>query len=338
VLPLLQNFKAVGKDSDLASFRWDIVDPGGAPVGSSTMDYYSQGAERNKRSSDGMSISVRQPVGRPGSSSAIAAANMRTVPYHPSGLRHETTHDDDTADEDGNDTVAVVIPLSTSNTGAKRRGRPPKNTSQTDPLPKRPRGRPRLNPHPEQAPTPVIRRRGRPPRGAQQSVEKVDSPKFVSFDCEWRGCAAELQNLESLRRHVYNVHGRQARKHAPIPCLWGKCGQEVVNLDSEDEAEGHQSIFADQESWKEHLEEVHMIKVAWYMGDGPQGSTLGKFSSSPTHTNLNTNHHLRRRQRIRPFLIPSRRDRPPNNPLHPLSTPRTHPSAHPQTAPSTTIR
>jgi hypothetical protein len=65
-------------------------------------------------------------------------------------------------------------------------------------------------------------------------------------------CKAELHNLETLRRHVYIVHGDS------IECLWGKCGR----LEEPPE-------FEEDEGFKEHVEEAHLVPLSWHVGDGP---------------------------------------------------------------------
>lgn len=74
-------------------------------------------------------------------------------------------------------------------------------------------------------------------------------PRFPEFLCEWTGCKAELHNLETLRRHVLFVHGGSGCR-----CFWGKCMASVATADE----------------FRSHVEEAHMVPVAWHMGDGPR--------------------------------------------------------------------
>ncbi|KAM0425247.1 hypothetical protein ACHAPT_009564 [Fusarium lateritium] len=114
--------------------------------------------------------------------------------------------------------------------------------------------RPHLNGFPK--------RRGRPPKNPspppRDIYRRVDAPFFV-FLCEWNGCKAELHNLETLRRHVYIVHGDS------IQCLWGKCGLREEPYE-----------FDDDESFREHVEEAHLIPVSWHVGDGPNNKGYRK--------------------------------------------------------------
>jgi len=197
-----------------------------------------------------------------------------------------------------------------STSPALRRGRPPKNLPATSqlvlPSPKRigrpPKaissgigmrgnlagrkvGRPRIYPRSESKP------RGRP----RKSDPKLVTPKFIPFLCEWRGCKAELHNLDTLRRHIYSVHNK-AQASGAIACQWSKCGlTRQVNDASVPKStptstpepkfvhEYHE--FAGIQEFKNHMEKAHLIPFAWHMGDGPRGSTLG-ITSSPTFNKM----------------------------------------------------
>jgi hypothetical protein len=69
------------------------------------------------------------------------------------------------------------------------------------------------------------------------------------------------------------VHGKTRVKDG-IKCLWGKCAHEVIDL--EDDAGRPENVFSKMEAWKEHVEKQHLTPLAWHMGDGPRGSTLGR--------------------------------------------------------------
>jgi hypothetical protein len=188
-----------------------------------------------------------------------------------------------------------------STSPALRRGRPPKNLSATrqlvPPSPKRigrpPKaissgigmrgnlagrkvGRPRIYPQSESKP------RGRP----RKSDPKLVTPKFIPFLCEWRGCKAELHNLDTLRRHIYSVHNK-AQASGAIACQWSKCGltRQVNDVSMPEPKFIHEyHEFAGMQEFKNHMEKAHLIPFAWHMGDGPQGSTLG--TSSPTFNKM----------------------------------------------------
>ncbi|KAF9772260.1 hypothetical protein IL306_010042 [Fusarium sp. DS 682] len=145
----------------------------------------------------------------------------------------------------------------TSTTPARGRGRPKGSTNKSKGLQTTAAGARQVRqvttkprPHPIGFP----KRRGRPPKQPSPPPEtiyyKMDAP-FFPFLCEWRDCKAELHNLETLRRHVYIVHGDDEN------CLWGECRR----LE-------HPSEFETDEGFKEHVEEAHLVPLSWHCGDG----------------------------------------------------------------------
>jgi hypothetical protein len=187
-----------------------------------------------------------------------------------------------------------------------RRGRPPKSSSFVVEIPSltpQKRGRPFKNP--EQTPTidlnfkkrgrpfktaesaaraaaagsdstdGITKKRGRPFKLRTQLDIPVPEPVFIPFICEWKGCPAELHNLETLEAHVLNVHNKKQPSGNRV-CLWGKCG---VKHEPTDEAtefptpdEPHE--FKSKAEWKDHINQRHLIPFAWHMGDGPKGTSL----------------------------------------------------------------
>lgn len=145
---------------------------------------------------------------------------------------------------------------------------------------KRPRGRPKgwtksgnLNnrpaPKPPAVPGTGQKRRGRPPRQPSPTPRDVWNtmapPRYVPLRCEWTGCRAELQNTETLRRHLRKVHGR-AR---PLVCRWAKCGnqaRERERLGAKVEA------FGGEEELHTHVDERHLLSFVWHLGDGHKNS------------------------------------------------------------------
>ncbi|KAF4981571.1 hypothetical protein FZEAL_2637 [Fusarium zealandicum] len=145
-----------------------------------------------------------------------------------------------------------------SNTAARGRGRPrgsgKKHLSQVTAAASRQVRQVKPRPHPNGFP----KRRGRPPKQPSPPpttiYRRVNAPLFA-FLCEWHGCKAELHNLETLRRHVYIVHGDSAE------CLWGKCGRREQPCE-----------FDDDEGFREHVEETHLVPMSWHVGDGPNNA------------------------------------------------------------------
>ncbi|KAJ4422831.1 hypothetical protein N0V82_002487 [Gnomoniopsis sp. IMI 355080] len=109
------------------------------------------------------------------------------------------------------------------------------------------------------------KRRGRPPRAPSPTPreiwERLDPPQYVPFLCEWKGCKAELQNMETLRRHVRKLHGLEKDR---LVCRWGVCGWQE---------QGQQQVFT-PEDFHEHMEERHLVPFVWHVGDGVRNEKL----------------------------------------------------------------
>ncbi|KAK4212223.1 hypothetical protein QBC37DRAFT_425455 [Rhypophila decipiens] len=115
------------------------------------------------------------------------------------------------------------------------------------------------------------KRRGRPPRQRTPPPRHIylrsEISKFNLFICEWEGCPAKLQNLDTLRRHITIVHGKiktHRKDQAEIStmiCKWGTCLIKNPNL-----------VLHDREAFIKHIER-HMSTQAWYMGDGPKNNS-----------------------------------------------------------------
>ncbi|KAL7624035.1 hypothetical protein AAE478_005592 [Parahypoxylon ruwenzoriense] len=115
------------------------------------------------------------------------------------------------------------------------------------------------------------KRRGRPPRPLEPSARARylrSNAEYVPFKCEWVGpphkpCPAELQNMKTLRKHVYVVHGED---DLPV-CRWGKCAARDPPIQ-----------FEGDTAFEEHMEKKHFLSLMWYMGEGHQNngiSTIG---------------------------------------------------------------
>lgn len=96
----------------------------------------------------------------------------------------------------------------------------------------------------------TYKKRGRqpkPPSPPPQYIYRQLKPRFYVFMCEWKGCNAELHNMDTLRRHLQVVHGGGKQ------CFWRKCT-------------GHET----HKNLRVHLEEKHLVPLSWHVGDGPQ--------------------------------------------------------------------
>ncbi|KAL1867446.1 hypothetical protein VTK73DRAFT_4184 [Phialemonium thermophilum] len=103
------------------------------------------------------------------------------------------------------------------------------------------------------------RRVGRPPgRGwaPPRTIFDQLNPKYFPFVCEWEGCPAELENLGKLRKHLLVVHG-QSRT-----CQWRKCASKIPP-----------ERFESLDHFQRHVDETHLVSIAWFVGDGPKNSS-----------------------------------------------------------------
>ncbi|RDW66089.1 hypothetical protein BP6252_09724 [Coleophoma cylindrospora] len=224
---------------------------------------------------------ILPPVQRIGSSSH--------TPYNPSSLRNATAPDFNSPSK-----LAVVIKShtpsskdvvaspSTITTTSKKRGPLMKNfppghipqSSNNLTATGKKRGRPFTKNIPPGHEQPISTKdsvtstkRDQPSKGHESKSEDL-SPvdgRYAPFICEWQDCPAELQNLDTLRAHIFANHEVEADSGS-IPCLWAKCSNGI------EIPERYQ--FKDLRNWKSHIEEEHLKNVAWHMGDGPRGTSL----------------------------------------------------------------
>jgi len=105
------------------------------------------------------------------------------------------------------------------------------------------------------------------------------APHLQSYGCQWRGCKAELHNLETLRKHVFKVHCKETTD-GTLECCWRGCGREVASHGSltNTTLEGQKShSFAARESdWQDHILKYHIDPMSWELGDGPASGLSGK--------------------------------------------------------------
>lgn len=104
---------------------------------------------------------------------------------------------------------------------------------------------------------------GRPSKGAKEKA--IVQPQWQSYHCEWQGCKAELLNLDTLKKHLVKVHGREVDGGRGYQCVWRDC----------DRQPGEGGGFSDLEQWFSHVDHEHLQPIAWKQGDGPTGGSLG---------------------------------------------------------------
>ncbi|KAK4122707.1 hypothetical protein N657DRAFT_475261 [Parathielavia appendiculata] len=193
-------------------------------------------------------------------------------------------------------------PIPTVTPQPKKRGRPfgwgldygsystlsagfPPRSSTPRPKPKKPASEQKQRRRPRRKPAPT----------ARQIYLKLN-PQFFAFRCEWENCPAELQNHETLRKHLLIVHGRPSTRSstatvtpsppaaafssqpAPAPiqpafsCKWSTCT----------------AVLRTHDSFKAHIEKFHLLPYHWHAGDGPRNTTPSSSSPSTTTTTATT--------------------------------------------------
>ncbi|KAK5165416.1 uncharacterized protein LTR77_008945 [Saxophila tyrrhenica] len=89
-------------------------------------------------------------------------------------------------------------------------------------------------------------------------------PHYQVYRCEWAGCKSALHNLETLKKHIVKVHGRQEERQ--FECDWKGCLEGTLD---------------GIEPWLAHVDEAHLTPIAWKLGDGPSAGDPSSFRESP---------------------------------------------------------
>ena len=115
----------------------------------------------------------------------------------------------------------------------------------------------------------------------QVEFETPTSPKpNPIFKCRWKGCKAELHNLDTLRKHVARMHRptvEEVEEGRGFVCWWRRC--QFLDTD-EDGAITPIHVFPTLKDWMDHINKDHLHKMAMKLGDGPNTSQIGKTKSS----------------------------------------------------------
>lgn len=234
-----QTFLGVTMWSDLETFKWDLVDPGGPSMPVVELEdilveppqLTRKKRRRRDESRDDPDVKGPTSDSRPQPSQTIA------TPGQPLSTSVSTPHG-------ARDSMAGT-PTTGQRTG--RRGRPP--------------GAKNKNPTKAALKALAKTTAGSSTRNAQPTVPapatSVPEPSYPMFTCEWASCPAQLHDVHTLERHVFKNHidGQQT-------CLWQNC----PNFATEYIGEG----------LKEHLAKAHIQPLAWKYGDGPSVNGTGE--------------------------------------------------------------
>jgi hypothetical protein len=253
---LRENFSAVDHSSDLRTFRWDLVDPGGPPQPEVAPAPLISWPPRMKpfqslSQDSGADESHDVPRDLPESHSPRAQN-----PHKPSRLRIScTVNSSDKPNYQISPQVHETSQMSSTPSipGPRRRGRPPGA-----------RNRPKLS-------TPSSLKTSKRIEIAVPVRAKSLSPSssYSIYGCEWQDCGAQLHNLDTLRRHVMKIHANKPEHNAT--CMWAGCGVGNNNVGDQTTRKTFTS-----EGLCEHVENIHLAHVAWTMGDGPAAAGSGE--------------------------------------------------------------
>lgn len=102
------------------------------------------------------------------------------------------------------------------------------------------------------------------PKPTSLPESQLQEPKYQVYKCRWLDCDAELHSLEVLKKHVTKVHGRPDLEAGDqYHCSWQGCKL-------------HAKHFSDISGWLSHVDMEHLHPVAWQLGDGPRGGLSGE--------------------------------------------------------------
>jgi hypothetical protein len=302
-------------DSDLSTFNWDAVDPGGPPVPRVQIVDIPAGPPKWKlgvQRKEPRNTREDEPIGerlsyqpnakvdpRPALNS-LARLSAQTKHLlqdsqkaaNSSRLRHSQLVDD--ASRDGIGTAVTPQKRKASCTQSPRpsRTRSSHSTSLREP---KSIGRKR------NMENSGIRRRGRP-LGAKNKHPSLTAMKKVAntspllsipsrsyspppasfdiYDCQWRKCNAKLHNLATLRRHISKVHRPSTEEAIKLghTCWWKKCKTLQRN---EDRTVTPRERFQSHSEWMDHIDEDHLHPLGMEKGDGPSTAHIGKPQIKP---------------------------------------------------------
>jgi len=287
--------KYIELDSDVSTFDWDEIDPGGPPIPGvelvdipATKPRYKMGERlpRKQRPHHNLVDKARlpdqekralpapSPISKPAQEQTPSLQAQPARFKKPSGLRHSLLASDEHA------TPATFDPTRPS-------------SLLTDPK------APASAEKPAMEATPTQKRRGRPPgsknkypslgglrdqaalaaSGVKVNVppRNATPPGKEKFKCKWVKCKTVLHNLDTLRKHIGRVHRPSPEDvdKEGYTCWWKKC--QFLGHDDTGAVVATRA-FKHWEEWLKHIERDHITPIATKWGDGPSLQHVGKHS------------------------------------------------------------
>lgn len=242
-------FFAVDINSDLETFRWDLVDPGEpsydlkakAGVPPSGPEHGTVQTKQTAPPPPAVQVSV--PVG------SNAIQNKHWVPQ-------PTFQPPPPAPQ--------YQPKSQSQPQPKPQAQPRVQLQATNPPVPSPVHRPQPEPSTPSTPQSMEKkRRGRPPgstnkpkAAAAPVAPQAPTSAYPVYACRWGNCQSELHSLELLKKHLFKTHVSYQ-----ITCGWKHCT--------------FTGTLPAAELMK-HVKKEHLESLAWKLGDGPAVPTSGE--------------------------------------------------------------
>ncbi|EFW13685.1 hypothetical protein D8B26_002570 [Coccidioides posadasii str. Silveira] len=246
LLKLRVSFQAVDYNSDLRTFRWDLVDPGSPPpeVALAPLPSRPPIPSRPPNSDLNSDASTTELYNRESRGSEVTTTPQRAVHRQSAEIPKLNS-------SPSKRNVVQIRPFHTFSSNSTPLM--PESTA----LPRRQRGRPAGSKNKPNATGSVSR-----------AVEVVvrpgpyASPLYREYICSWKDCNAKLHNLETLKKHVVKLHVPPSNHSTP--CQWSGCA-----------SSRSQHLFGAEEL-QEHLDKMHLRPMAWKYGEGPttKGSVL----------------------------------------------------------------
>jgi hypothetical protein len=306
-------------DSDLSTFDWDAVTPGGPPMPRVELADVPAGRPKWKvdvRKTRTLTPSrdvPKQPIrDRPPSGlGAAALASLSRLSKQTSKLlkesRNRNTENANTSNPsqlrqvhmpgDGSDPeISLVIAPDKAPRSASQTASTPFSTTPNRDFARPGKASSQSSSMETSGYYPSGKRRGRPPgsKNKAPSVPKtartggllsslthssLPAPEYSTYDCRWRKCHAKLHNLPTLRQHV-------SKKHQPCPEEVQQYGwtcwwkQCSTLVQNPDKTYTADVHFDDYNEWMAHIETKHLHPIGMEKGDGPASSHTGKPTAS----------------------------------------------------------
>ncbi|KAL1969175.1 hypothetical protein VTN77DRAFT_429 [Rasamsonia byssochlamydoides] len=261
-------FPCVTSKSDLATFRWDIVDPGGPPmpiVEPEDILTYPPPVPRKRRAAEKTSrekhgAGNKTPPASPPNKAPVEPPVQPSVqPPQPTTSSSSPSSPSPSSPPPSSSSIPDTPKVAENNTmtGANSSGSAPRR-------PGRPPGAKNKQPSKASLKLPKI-------EVAIPVPPHVPPPSYPIYQCDWDTCQAQLHDIQTLERHVTKVH---------IPgqtcCRWHGCPNAMRRYTGVE--------------LRKHLRLAHIQPLAWKLGDGPSVNGTGEKKAGTSQLSVEVSH------------------------------------------------